>query len=243
MLNSNLELRLSTTDHNGLVNIRLELWSLYEDKKPLLKNHQRIICRQEDLQPPLEKDIPWRLLDDFISFSPDLRYLRIGSRLFYQRNSRVSASFEGLREDQDNSDFCTGHLTSKGSYLISAQTKTLKSSEDIENVPIDSDELLLPTVFNEQCDGKVKGVNIAIHLEQSKLLQLYVCDHCRIASNDSYHCLICDYNVCISCSKNGDWCREREHALHHRNSHRPEADSHHAKTKTFGSFYEQRLII
>ena len=171
--------------------------------------------------------------------------MRIGSRLFYQRHPRVSASFEGLRADQDNSDFCKGHLTSKGSYLISAQTKTLKSSKDIENIPIDSDELRLATVSNEQCNGKVKDLNttIATDLEQSKLLQLYICDHCCISSIDSYHCLICDYDVCISCSKNGDWCREREHALHYRNSHRPEAYSHYPKTIAFGSFYGQRLIV
>ena len=153
---ANYDARKSDEQHIILTTIHLKLWSLREDKRPVLKDCQTISYQQEDLQPASQKslDVPLKNisqhpLDDIISFSQDLCYMRIGHHLFSNRTPNVSLSFEVLLEDREPSKVCRGRLACGGSYLISAQTKTLESSKDIFSIPTFADRIYSATELGE----------------------------------------------------------------------------------------------
>ena len=79
--------------------------------------------------------------------------------------------------------------------------------------------------------------------EEERQLSLFMCNLCCLASIDCYHCVICEYDVCITCLKTGSWCKGKEHTIYRQTSQRSKFNQQNLETIIFGAFCGQRLQI
>ena len=183
---------------------------------------------------------PFRLTNDTISFSGDLRYMRICSQLFRSRFSTISTTFEMCFKSPS---FLRRQIAIGEPFLVSACTSSARPEIPISESSFLSDQSRLPgpppikrsdSNFIEQSPSTE-----SLSDEGRTLDYLSIDSSCRIchdAAKSYYHCKVCgddQADICVECFNLDNWCKDQQHIL----SRRTRGKTYGKEDETEKSFY------
>ena len=216
--------------------VHLKLWSLCGNSEPELVDYNEIQCSRTDCKwsAGLSSNTQhgsgnttlknlFRLTNDIVSFSGDLRYMRIGSQLFGSRFSKISTSFE-IRSE--SSSFLRQQIANRGPYLVSACTNSPGPQITISDYSLLSDQIQLnepPTIKHSDSNfNKESSFNGSFPEEGQIVDSVNIDSCCRIChefAKTYYHCEVCgddQADICVECFYLDNWCEDQQHILSRR---------------------------
>ena len=216
--------------------VHLKLWSVCGNNEPELVDYNEIQCSRTDYKcsAGLSSNTqhgscnrtlknPFRLTNDIVSFSGDLRYMRIGSRLFRSRFSTISTSFEICFE---SSSYLRRQIASGGPFLVSACTSSPRPEISISDSSLLSNQSRLsepPPIKRSDSNFIRESPSSGSFSDEGQILDEMSIDSwcyiCHDVAENYYHCKVCgddQANICVKCFHLDNWCKDEQHILSRR---------------------------